>query len=554
MKFIAALLCILSLVSTAAVAALPVATTFTCAAGLSAQAAIAAAQKSKGDFTFTLKAGGNYTMSGENFSFNGFVVPEGIPNAALTNLAGAAFADADVHVMKDQKGNDLAQAAFASNGTPAAYLLLWGGKYHLICSGDQDTSLQETASSVDTLPATAELSDAQKDDQQFARMPNQRAKEIQLLGKVSLRKPDEGHYDCNTTRFFSDGDKRTNKTIDSDDEHAGFDLFADGSVRLMKNDGTFEDGGSIWRHNAGSGNLQFVEGTLSVYFEWPIHVRRSLAAGHPEASILYSMDYDSDGAVDDLTLCIWAGAAKSKSPAAEVAEISERNLHPPPPGSTRISGLFYRQEWTPMIGPNFTMYQVDNYYYRYFQENGYVWLGGSADGGDFDALGCDKPIVDKLGQPLCTSYDIQDGFFSKPTVRIGNEEPVPFSQVNSQVVLNGTTYSLMAREDGRRLNRTLSYSGYNGIAMRQGYITFRDDGTYESSSSAGVLYTLEIPDVARTTVTGFNQGDELKGTYDIQGYAITFTSNSGKSSKMFFGYISEAMVIVGNQAYIERSK
>jgi hypothetical protein len=564
MKSVAILVAlVITLCGSAAWSANPQDGGYKCAVSESAQAALDAAARGTSEMTLTVTG---QTFKIMPLALAGTIDVAGSSDGAFKTGAGDFFAASEGHILKGPNNLSFGRAAFANDasGVPIAYFALYGGTYHLICfeqsAAQANFSGAPAAAVAEALPEepteekpAEELTDEQKLELNFAEAPEQKGKEVELFGRVSLLKPDEGYYACKATTYFSDGDTRTNDQIDSDDDHIGFDLFADGSVRLKKTDGTYEDSGNKWRHNPGNGVVLFNEGSLSIYFKWPVHVRKKLSAELPEVSILYRTDYDYDGPLDDMTICAFAGPVQSKSPIAEIAERAQKNSNPPPPGSKRISGLFYQQVWQTMFGPNFTTYQVDYYYYHYFQDNGYVWLNDPPDDGDFEKLGCNKPMVDEDGEPTCTTYTIEDGLFSKPTIRIGHNAAVPFEYDDTSVTIDGTGYFLMPAQDNLRLAKTLSYFSYTGVLMREGYISFGTDGTFERSSSSGVLFTQEIPDVSRTTVTSYNPGDDLKGTYEINGHTITFTTTSGKIAKQFFGFISDGMIMVGGQPYIDRS-
>jgi hypothetical protein len=565
MRYFAAFLVVLAFIPTAARANTPAPGSYSCAVSEIASVALDGAVAGKADMQLALDAG---SFSIPSLGLSGTVDVAGSSDGTFKEGVGSFFAESQGHMLKTSAGLALGRAAFSTDasGVPIAYLAMYGGTYHLVCYEAQAKAANltgEPAPASGQPPVKTEaiepenLTDEQKLELNFATAPEQKGKEIELFGKSSLMRPDEGHYACKATNYFSDGETRTNDMIDSDDDHTGFDLFADGSVRLKRTDGKFEESGNAWRHNPGNGVVLFAEGTLSVYFKWPIHVRKKLSEALPEVSILYITDYDYDGPLDDMTLCIFSGPPQSKSPKAEIAERAQKNLNPPPPGTpVKAAGLYYRQQWVTQMGfgtpPQ--MYQEDYYYYRYFQDNGYVWLESPPDDGDFEKLGCNKPMVDGNGEPTCTTYSIEDGLLSKPTIRIGHDAPVPFEEDDGTVSVDSTGYSIVQPKEDLKLDKFVRYFSYNGISSREGSITFRADGTYESTSWSGVSFTTEIPDVSRTTVVSSNPGEDLKGTYKIDGHTLTFTTNSGKVAKVFFGYLSDGFFMVGGQPYFEPSE
>jgi hypothetical protein len=554
--------------------------TYNCGLSDSAQGALDAA--ARGDNKLSLMIGdGVFVLTGGDLKIMGQIASTGASDGGVTGNAGPYFEGREVHTFTAASGEHAGRAAFSKDakGTPVALVQLTDGQYYTGCFESSfaraDFSAPENEQQAPDVPVAKveeaspevppdapkqqELTDEQKLELEFARAPEQRGKERDFIGTLALTKPDQGHYQCKRTAFFSDGDARSNDQIDSDDDHTGFDLFADGSYRLKKTDGTFEADGGPWRHNPTAGTVLFADGTLEIYFKWPVHVRKKLSADMPEVSILYMTEYDSDGPIDEMTLCIFSGPAQSQSPNAEIAARSQKNLNPPPPGTpVKTAGLYYEQRWVPMMGfSNGTqpgmMYQQDYYYYRYLQANGYIWLGDPPADGDFEKLGCSKPMVDAKGEPECTTYAIENGLLSSPKIRIGHDAPVPFEESDASISIDSTQYSFVKPSDDLKLDKFVRYFNYNGMSMREGNFTFRPDGTFESTSASGISYTSEIPDVSRTTVTGYNPGDDLKGSYQINGHTITLTNKNGGVSKMFFGHFSDGFFMIGGQPYFEPS-
>jgi hypothetical protein len=536
---------------------------YSCTVGTTIDEALKQASEGKAKTALTLTSGGFSLMDGK---IEGQIGEQGSGDASLPGNGGAFFTNSTSHALTHTSGIQIGSAAFSQDaaGAALAYIALNDGEYHFICFDQAKSAMtltsepQQTAEPPPESPPDPELTDAQKLEKLFAETPQQKGKERDIFGPLSLIKPDEGHYTCKHTRFFSDGDSRTSDQVGTDEDHTGFDLFADGSYRLKRNDGTFEKAGGPWRHNPVNGVVLFSDGTLEIYFKWPVHTRKKLETGQ-EVSVLYRTDYDYDGPIDDMTVCIFSGPTQFASPNAEIAARKERNLNPPPPGTpVQKAGLYYNQQWVSMMGfSNGTMpgsmYQQDYYYYRYLQTNGYVWLGGPPDDGDFSKLGCDKPMVDDNGEPTCTTYAVEDGLFSKPTIRIGHDAPVPFEDGDSSLTIDGTQYFFVAPQNALLMDKSVRYFNYNGMSMREGYFTFRKDGTYESTSSSGISYTTEIPDVSRTSVTGYFPGKDLKGTYAISGHTLTLTNENGGVAKLFFGYFSDGFLMIGGQPYFEPS-
>jgi hypothetical protein len=543
------LLICFSLLATPVFAQVPASANFNCVVADTVGPALDGIASGNGQVKATV-SGGTLDMPAQGFK--GTLGAAGSSDTSFLAEAGDAFAGAQGHMITGPNNLSMGRAAFAQNadGQAIAYFSMYG-LYHVGCVGSGD--VQAETPKEEPPQDTANLSNEQKDENRFNAPVEQRGKEAQLLGVVSKEAPTEGHYAC-TRVTYSSGETQQSKQIDSDNDHTGFDLFADGAYRLKKTDGSYEDDGGTWRHNAGNGAVFFDSGTLKVYLKWPIHVRKNV--GGVDASILYITDYDYDERLDEMTLCAWSGPAQSKSPNAVIAERGAKNLAPPPPGTpVAVAGLYYEQRWVPMMGfgnlPQ--MYQEDYYYYRYLQANGYVWLGDPPSDGDFAKLGCDKPMVDKQGEPLCTTYDVQDGLLSSPAIRIGHDAPVKFETGDGSVSIDGTQYFFVPPQDDLKIEKFVKYFGYNGIAAREGSIDFKADGRYESTSWSGVSFTTEIPDVSRTTVVSSNPGEDLKGTYKIEGYSITFAADTGKVAKTFFGKLGDGFFMVGGQPYFEPS-
>jgi hypothetical protein len=535
---------------------------YSCAVGETPPQALQEASAGRAKMKLTI-AGDSFEIAG--LGSKGTLGAAGSSDGAFLAEAGPVFADVQGHLLKGANSLDMGRAAFArdANGTAVAYLTVFG-LYHVACHDAAKTAANFSSAGQQDVTATPPqplqdpdrpLTDEEKDEKLFAEAPVQKGKERSLFGAIAISPPAEGHYDCTRVNYYSDETKKSNQ-IDSDNDHSGFDLFADGTVRLKKADGKYEDDGDDWRHNPKNGVVLFQKGTLSVYFKWPIHVRKVFKDGVSETSLLYIIEYDYDGSVDEMTMCVNIGPTASKSPKAANAEVSAKNLNPPPPGSTvKVAGLYYEQRWVPMMGfgnpPQ--MYQEDYYYYRYFQDNGYVWLGDPPADGDFSKLDCSKPMVDEKGEPLCTTYDVTGGLLSSTKIRIGHDSPVPFVEDDGTMIVDGTAYHFVPPQDDLKIDKFVKYFGYNGIAAREGSITFKGDGRYESTSWSGVSFTTEIPDVSRTTVVSSNPGEDLQGVYKIEGHSITFTADTGKVAKTFFGKLGDGFFMVGGQPYFEPS-
>jgi hypothetical protein len=381
-----------------------------------------------------------------------------------------------------------------------------------------------------------------KGDDPLKPMPaaEQRGKEASFIGGLSKTLPDEGHYSCKTVQVYSDGTNKQEDAIGNHDDNSGFDLFADGTYRLSGKEETLGKG--TFRAGPGAGAIIFDEGILSIYFKGAIHARK---ANGP--SILYETDYDSDGALDEIVLCLRDGPTKTVSAAKEVAEKARKALTPPAHSGEPIDGLFYSLTWISSFGPDFTMYQNASYDFRFFQPNGYVWLGELPTDGDFDRLGCNKPIVDDQGESLCTTYSLEAG-----KLRIGTEAAIPAKVSADEIGTDSTDWNRIPPVFGRPYNKSYRYFSYNGVAAFEGNISFTSGGAFQSSSGVGISYTTPDAGSGQTTVSGYNEKDPVEGSYSIDRYSIIITRKDGLVLKRFFAQLAEGMLYFNGEAYLDR--
>jgi hypothetical protein len=388
-------------------------------------------------------------------------------------------------------------------------------------------------------------------------LPQQKGKEAQIFGSLDKSKPTEGFYFCKYADFAEDGQSKTYDQIESDEAHSGFDLFADGTTRLFnKKTNKYEEGGDDWQHNTKTGATYFSNGTLNVYFKFPIHVRKNASANTPTLSLLYSSQYHLDGSPSNFTTCFNIGPTKSKSPKVVIAERAGSELTPPPPGSTRIAGLYWNQKWTTRIGfagvgEVASTYQQDDYSYRYFQDNGYVWIGEPPPDGDFEKLGCTKPMVNDKGEASCTTYDIRVGWFSKGEIRIGIAPAIAYANDDTALTLGQDTYSLVKPQSHLTINQKVSYFHSNGLLTSAGEIDFKSNGSYTTNRQSAVFSVNEIGDT-QTTVSAVNADETLTGAYDIDGYSIVFKPNNGPATRKFFAVLGDGFYMLGNQPYTDK--
>lgn len=512
---------------------------YSCALATSADAAIEAG--TAGTENLSLLIGdGIFRLVGGKIKIGGQIAGQGAVDATITRQAGTTFADAEAQTFTSAEGENVGTAAFAKdkNGTRVAFLNLKSDQFFLLCfdKAARSANLDMTM----PLPEKV-LTDEEKVLQYLASTPIQKGKEVKIFGALSLKPPDEGHYLCKTVSYRYDGKGSQTDSIGCSDA-IGFDLFAGGSYRLQLKD-KFEDEESTYKHNPKTGAFVFDGGSLSVYLKRLIPVRKDLDAQFKNISMIYATDYDYEDRLDELIICTFSGPPKTQSPLAVIAARAEKNLHPPEPGSSRFNGLYYSITWSMMFGPNFTSYQVPNYTFRYFQDNGYVWLGDEPADGDFEKLDCTKSMVNDRGDPTCTAYNLSKGLFSKSTLSIGHEQPVSFEQDKDGITTDGTAFSLITPMQDLKLNKSYSYFSYTGIAAVSASIDFTAAGEFQADSSVGISYTTpEIGDTT-TTVTGYDEKAPVKGRYTLNGHSLEITSPDGKKSKVFFAQLSDGFFL-----------
>jgi hypothetical protein len=507
---------------------------FTCAQGSSPADAFAAAAKQR-PIRLSITANG--------FVFSGGLVrlagPLARPDASRAEAVKAAVAstltrpaivllDAD-----DDRGFATAAIGVDAAGNRAALIATRNGKFFFACQGPKATGADQQIAAGDGAAGDPSV--------KAAAPPEQRGKEASLIGSLAAAPPRPGRYACQTINIRYDGTSTTTKTIGNLDAD-GFDLYADGSYRVTGKKAKSSLAEGLWRSGPAPGAFAFGKGSLSIYLKAPIHARSKTIG-----DVLYEADYDSDGDLDELIVCGFGGPPQGLSPKQAIAALGAKNSAPPPPGKERISGLYYKIDWIMMTGPNFTMYQEPVYRFRYFQDNGYVWLADPPEDGDFDKLSCSKPMVDEEGEASCTTYTIEAG-----KIRIGLEKPVAFSKDDGGIELDGSTYIPIAPMRDLRLDRRYRYFTYNGVAAISKGISFTRDGAFTSDSSVGISYTTpEIGDT-QTTVTGYNENEPTIGRYKLDGYSLTITKADGSTIKRFFGLLSEGMFYLNGDAYLDR--
>jgi hypothetical protein len=89
--------------------------------------------------------------------------------------------------------------------------------------------------------------------------------------KLNFAVPEEGYYSCSWHALGGNPIAIASEETIFKTDYKGFNLYADGTVKLRKRDKKFDKRVFHWRHNIESGRVVFIDGPLSKRFEWPIH-------------------------------------------------------------------------------------------------------------------------------------------------------------------------------------------------------------------------------------------------------------------------------------------
>jgi hypothetical protein len=493
--------------------------------------------------------GSTFIINGADDPVTGSVDTAPISDVTITEDGGPLFAGQPVFELSLPDGNSFARLTQGtdSTGVPVAYLRLSNGNMHMACvqQGAQSSELQQEDES--NQPS---LTDEQKMERRLSITPLQQGRERTSFGPVVKTAPEQGYYECYTTKYGDDGSSAQEPGV-GDLRIKGFDLYADGTLRLNHEQG-FDEVGQKWKSNTTTGAVLF-EGTLGVYFKFPVHVRKQLPSLNAPAGLFYQTMYDGL-AISTLSICVQNGPAQKESPAAELAKKSAANLAPPPPSGNTFTGLYQNSQLITSYGINNTINSYTVYDYRYFQDNGYVWLDSPPADGDFSKLQCDKPMVDEDGDPLCTTYAVEDGLLSSSTIRIGTDQQVSFELEDDSVTIDGTGFIALKGSTGLTLNKVYSYFRYDGLNKSGAKFAFTDDGRFQYLAESGRLFFQQntgAGHTATTTITGDDPDVAMSGTYAIENNSITLTADSGEVKKMFFAFITDGLIIIGDDSYTD---
>jgi hypothetical protein len=226
------------------------------------------------------------------------------------------------------------------------------------------------------------------------------------------------------------------------------------------------------------------------------------------------------------------------------------NLNPPPPGRTRLSGLYATQDSGASMGPGGVLMPSINWRFYYFLPNGFVYLG-SKDAG-LEQINCTQVTVNKYGDPVCTTYSADND-----QMRIGMRNPTRFKRKGEDIVIGDYTFELIPKANNLRLSGSYNSFTAGVSAASSADITFSKDGRFTSSSFVGVavdtnaqLGSAQQPN--RVSVSG-SSAKEAQGTYKINGYTLELNYSDGRQARAFFARVAgESVVRIGSRPYTRK--
>jgi hypothetical protein len=228
----------------------------------------------------------------------------------------------------------------------------------------------------------------------------------------------------------------------------------------------------------------------------------------------------------------------------------ESNLNPPPPGRTRLDGLYATQDTNGHIGPGGVFYQDFKWRFYHFMPNGYVYLGAKEAGQE--ELSCTRATVNKYGDPLCTTYSADDGI-----LRMGLRTTSRLVRKGNDLRIGDYDYALIPKVSNLRLNGNYEFYSAGSAAAISGGIAFSPDGRFKSSSFVGVAVDTDPTNSNQTggnrvTVTGSN-ASKAEGTYRINGYTLEMDYSDGRKARAFFAQVaSDKVVRIGSRVYTRK--
>ncbi|CAG1015611.1 hypothetical protein BURC_01002 [Burkholderiaceae bacterium] len=212
----------------------------------------------------------------------------------------------------------------------------------------------------------------------------------------------------------------------------------------------------------------------------------------------------------------------------EAAKLAKRNLAPPPPGATRVEGLFayadHKNEsyWDigPLGGAGMLKSRVwTEWRFLYFQKNGYVYTELPEA-----QTRCDRPAVNEDGTPLCTTYRI-DG----QVLRVGldAEGTVDEAGIKEGFMFEGHYYSSLEPPDPQQLAGAYEEAEcFGAMCSRSGWV-FGSDGRFGRwglSQAFGTGAGVAGQPIART----YTGTAHRKGRYRINGYRVDLQFDDGE--------------------------
>jgi hypothetical protein len=243
------------------------------------------------------------------------------------------------------------------------------------------------------------------------------------------------------------------------------------------------------------------------------------------------------------------------TPAPRVAYIDaksrangERNLHPPPPGTARLSGLYVTEDSRAEMGPGGSVYSAVTWRFYYFLPNGYAYLGTKEAG--LETLACDRPTVDKYGDPMCTTYSADND-----QIRIGLLNPTRLRRKGEDLRIGDYDFVRVPKVSDLRLTGTYEYFSAGTSAAVSSSLTFFRDGRFEASNFTGVAVDTDPTNSGQTggsriSVTGSGSG-KSQGRYRINGYTLELNHSDGRQARALFAIVAGNDVVrIGSRTYI----
>lgn len=215
----------------------------------------------------------------------------------------------------------------------------------------------------------------------------------------------------------------------------------------------------------------------------------------------------------------------------------ELNLNPPPPGNSRLSGLYVTQDSEGQIGTGGVLSSTIAWRFYYFMPNGYAYQG-SRDAG-LENIICTAPTVNKYGGALCTTYSADNN-----QIRVGLQNPTRFRRKGTDLVIGDYTFALVPKANNLRLDGSYSSFSANVSAANNNSIIFNRNGQFRSSNFTGVSVSTEGVSVSDSSTRN------AEGTYRINGYTLELTYSDGRKARAFFAQVAGDQVLrIGMRSY-----